>query len=135
MHKDMQSRNIMVKNEKIFFIDFQDSIKGPLQYDLASLIIDPYVDLDIEIRENLLDYCAQRLNKLTGFNEKKFKKSFRFCAVIRNMQILGAFSYLSQKKNKVFFEQYIPCAKQRLKETIEFLSTEIPDLKKLVSSL
>ncbi|OQY00298.1 MAG: hypothetical protein B6I26_08560 [Desulfobacteraceae bacterium 4572_130] len=136
MHKDMQSRNIMVKNGKFFFIDFQDAIKGPLQYDLASLIIDPYVDLNIKTRENLLNYCAQRLNKLTGFNEKKFKKGFRFCAVIRNMQILGAFSYLTQKKNKVFFKQYIPCAKQRLKETVEFLTIEkMPELKKLVNSI
>ncbi len=122
MHRDMQSRNIMIKNNNIFFIDFQGARKGPLQYDLASLLIDPYVDLDTEIREKVLKYCTKKINGLTGFNEDKFIKCFRFCSITRNLQILGAFGYLSMVKGKKFFENYIPIALKTLKTNIKILN-------------
>ncbi|GEM_PF-55441 len=124
MHRDLQSRNIMVKNEQIFFIDFQAARKGPLQYDLASLLIDPYVNLNPEIREKILMYCALKINRLTGFNKDKFIQGFRFCSITRNMQILGAFSYLSMVKGKKFFKNYIPCALKNLKINIDILNHE-----------
>ena len=45
IHRDMQSRNIMLKGGRWYFIDFQGGRLGPVQYDLASLLIDPYVGL------------------------------------------------------------------------------------------
>ncbi|MEA1969513.1 MAG: sugar phosphate nucleotidyltransferase [Thermodesulfobacteriota bacterium] len=124
MHRDMQSRNIMVKNHEIFFIDFQSARKGPLQYDLASLLIDPYVDLSDEIKEELLKYTAQKVETLTGFDRALFIKSYRYCAVTRNMQILGAFSHLSQNRGKTFFKQYIPGAVKELKKGVKFLNSQ-----------
>jgi NDP-sugar pyrophosphorylase family protein len=45
LHRDFQSRNILVRHGKYYVIDFQGARLGPLQYDLASLLIDPYVKL------------------------------------------------------------------------------------------
>ncbi|MBF0257552.1 MAG: NTP transferase domain-containing protein [Desulfamplus sp.] len=143
MHRDMQSRNIMVKpeekylssetslykyfhsqdvldNSNLFFIDFQSSRRGPLQYDLASLLIDPYVNLEDEIRETLLHDCANEVERLTGKNTVQFIKSYRYCALTRNMQMLGAFSHLSMNRGKTFFEQYIPVALENLKKNISY---------------
>ncbi|MBF0204212.1 MAG: phosphotransferase [Desulfamplus sp.] len=118
MHRDMQSRNIMVKDGQCFFIDFQSARRGPLEYDLASLLIDPYVNLDDDIKENILHYCAHEIERITGHDTKLFIQCYRYCAITRNMQMLGAFSHLSMNLGKTFFEQFIPLAVENLKQNI-----------------
>jgi len=135
MHRDMQSRNIMVCHNQIYFIDFQSARSGPLQYDLASLLIDPYVTLNEQIRNDLLQYTMVKL-KLNKIETQNFSAGYQYCCLTRNLQFLGAFSFLSQIKKKKGFEQYIPDAVKSLKEIITGLNTEkIPKLSKLVQSL
>lgn len=131
MHRDMQSRNIMIRDGQIFFIDFQSARTGPLQYDLASLLIDPYVNLEEDIREALLNYCALELQTRTGFETDKFIQGYRYCALTRNLQILGAFSHLSLNRGKTYFQQYIPVALQNLKNNLAQINT--PETDKLHS--
>jgi aminoglycoside/choline kinase family phosphotransferase/UTP-glucose-1-phosphate uridylyltransferase len=118
MHRDLQSRNIMLRNNKIYFIDFQGARPGPLQYDLASLLIDPYVGLSPSVEKDLLAYCAHRIDAGYGIDAATFKSGYPCCALTRNLQILGAFSYLSQIKGKTGFEAYIPGAVQRLQQRL-----------------
>jgi aminoglycoside/choline kinase family phosphotransferase/GTP:adenosylcobinamide-phosphate guanylyltransferase len=115
MHRDMQSRNIMVKDDRIYFIDFQAGRLGPIQYDLASLLIDPYVELPEAIRIILRDYCLQEISKKIVVDPVKFLRCFEYCRLTRNLQILGAFAFLSRVKGKRYFEDYIPAAVQTLK--------------------
>ena len=61
MHRDFQSRNIMLRGKDPFIIDFQGARKGPIQYDLASLLIDPYVGLSESLQEELFEYALDRL--------------------------------------------------------------------------
>jgi len=110
MHRDLQSRNIMIRRSAIFFIDFQGGRIGPLQYDLASLLIDPYVQLPQHVQSQLLDYCLQTLSTKTAVNPDRFRTCYRYCTLTRNLQILGAYGYLSRVKGKKQFEQYIPAA-------------------------
>ena len=119
MHRDMQSRNIMIKNNRIYFIDFQGGRFGPIQYDLASLLIDPYVDLPYPVRIDLLDYTIEKLSSILILEKKKFCTCFDYCAISRNLQILGAFGYLSRVKKKTHFEQYIPAAVKTLKQLLQ----------------
>jgi aminoglycoside/choline kinase family phosphotransferase len=119
MHRDMQSRNIMIKNNHIYFIDFQGGRIGPIQYDLASLLIDPYVDLPYPVRIDLLDYAIEKLSSILLIEKKKFCACFDYCAISRNLQILGAFGYLSRVKKKTHFEQYIPAAVKTLKQLLQ----------------
>jgi len=136
MHRDFQSRNIMVTDNRIYFIDFQGGRVGPLQYDLASLLIDPYVDLPKAVRRSLVDYCIGRLPLTTGEDKNRFWEGFRWCALSRNLQILGAFGYLSREKGKTAFEKYIPIALKMLKERISgFQPSELVSLGKMVSQL
>ncbi len=136
MHRDMQSRNIMVKDGKMYFIDFQGGRIGPLQYDLASLLIDPYVSLPSGMRLELLDYCAGMISAAIGIDADKFSLCFKYCSIARNFQILGAFGHLSRVKGKTFFEQYIPAAITTLKESFRQLErNEFPKLKALIDNL
>ena len=114
MHRDMQSRNIMVKNNQVHFIDFQGGRFGPLPYDLASLLIDPYVELPADIRARLLGYSIDVLSQQTIVEREEFRRCFSYCCLTRNLQILGAFAYLSKVRGKRYFEAYIPAAMQTL---------------------
>jgi len=135
MHRDFQSRNIMMNNGRPFFIDFQSARIGPLQYDLASLLIDPYVNLNKDIKTQLLDYTMQQL-ELKGVLKQQFVKCYTFCCLTRNLQMLGAFGFLTTIKKKTWFEQFIPVAVQSLKKTIEELNTDkIPQLSNLVDRI
>jgi aminoglycoside/choline kinase family phosphotransferase/GTP:adenosylcobinamide-phosphate guanylyltransferase len=135
MHRDMQSRNIMIHNSRIYFIDFQSARLGPLQYDLASLLIDPYVTLSDQIKNDLLQYSVEKL-KLNKIQTQNFLDCYQYCCLTRNLQILGAFSFLSQIKKKKGFDRYIPDAVKSLKKMVTNLNTDkIPKLSKLVQSL
>ena len=135
MHRDLQSRNIMLKNGRPFFIDFQSARQGPLQYDLASLLIDPYVQLNTQIKKDLLQYTTNKL-KLTPKETLIFLDCFHYCCLTRNLQILGAFSFLSLVKKKKHFEHYIPNAVNSLKNIIKDLDTDrLPKLSNLVQTL
>lgn len=118
MHRDFQSRNIMVKNNQFYFIDFQGSRMGPLQYDLASLLIDPYVDLPPETQARLCTYGLKKLQAEMKLNAANFRRCYRFCRLTRNLQILGAFGYLTCVKKKAHFEKYIPVAVKTLQRNL-----------------
>ncbi len=129
MHRDFQSRNIMIKNSNIYFIDFQGARLGPLQYDLASLLIDPYVDLPPNIQSRLLTHCEGQLVGKMAVTTAKFRQCYRFCCLTRNLQMLGAFGFLTRIKQKPQFETYIPAAVQSL--TINLKKDHYKTLPKL----
>jgi len=119
MHRDFQSRNIMVRNDKFYLIDFQGSRLGPIQYDLASLLIDPYVQLPPDLQTQLLKYGLEKLKTHINLNAENFRRCYRYCRLTRNLQILGAFGYLSRVKAKPHFEQYIAPAVQTLRRNLK----------------
>jgi aminoglycoside/choline kinase family phosphotransferase/GTP:adenosylcobinamide-phosphate guanylyltransferase len=136
MHRDMQSRNIMVKNNRFYFIDFQGGRLGPVQYDLASLLIDPYVELSPWVRNQLLEFSGKTLPSLLNMDPDNFLTCYKYCSITRNLQILGAFAYLSRIKGKRYFEKYIPNAIKTLKYNLSvFENTEFADLKSVVEKI
>jgi aminoglycoside/choline kinase family phosphotransferase/choline kinase len=133
MHRDCQSRNIMVKNNAVYFIDFQTARMGPFQYDLASLLMDPYVTLSDRIRQDLVAYAMDRLGLVSKTSRHTFTCSYHFCCLTRNMQILGAFAHLSRVKNKPGFAAHIPAAIASLKHVMrQEASAPMVRLKELI---
>ena len=120
LYRDFQSRNIMVLKNGFGLIDFQGGRLGPPQYDLASLLIDPYVRLSQEIQNELVEYFIQIMNNIAPVNRTAFLENYRVIGFQRNLQILGAFSFLSRIKGKTYFERYIPSAVKNLKLWINF---------------
>jgi len=136
MHRDMQSRNIMLRDNTIFFIDFQGGRIGPIQYDLASLLIDPYVELPQQMQNRLLDYSLERLSATTSLNPDKFRACYHYCTLTRNLQILGAYAYLSKVKGKKHFAQYIPPALKTLRSNLKAADpSEFPRLTGVVEEI
>ncbi|MCX7726335.1 MAG: phosphotransferase [Chitinispirillaceae bacterium] len=117
IHRDFQSENILLSNNKIRFVDFQGARLGPPQYDVASLIFDPYVSLfsDEEIEKIYNYYCEKSKRK-----DEKFEMLY-FCALQRLMQASGAYANLSLNKNKKWYEEFLPISLLRLKKIAESL--------------
>jgi aminoglycoside/choline kinase family phosphotransferase/dTDP-glucose pyrophosphorylase len=109
IHRDLQARNVMIRKGSPYFIDFQGARRGPIQYDLASLLIDPYVDLDPVVQETLLGRAMDRLAGRMNLNRHRFVSGYRWCCLTRAMQILGAFGRLIGE-GKGWFAPYVPAA-------------------------
>jgi aminoglycoside/choline kinase family phosphotransferase len=118
LHRDFQSRNLMVKGDLIYLIDFQGARLGPPQYDLASLLLDPYVQLPESIQDELLRLHSRNLSKLTGMSVDEFMYRFSHVALCRNLQILAAFSFLTKRKGRPHFAQYIMPAWRSLRRLL-----------------
>lgn len=114
LYRDFQSRNIMIKNHKLYFIDFQSGRKGALQYDLASLLFDARADIPQHLREQLLNYYIHRANRIISIDEGIFKEYFWYFAVVRILQAMGAYGYLGITRGKKKFLESIPYAVQNI---------------------
>ncbi|NCP08959.1 phosphotransferase [bacterium] len=119
MHRDFQSRNIIISEGGIGIVDWQGGRMGPLGYDLASLLIDPYTALGEDLRLSLYEYYRLRLEKKNPLLASELDKTYPYLALQRNLQILGAFAFLSKVREKTYFEAYIPGAVKSLKGLIE----------------
>lgn len=115
LYRDFQSRNIMVTGRALGLLDFQGARLGPLQYDLASLLLDPYVELERELQEELLSYYLGRIQERIPLDPHEFQEEYLLVALHRNMQILGAFAFLSQARGREYFRAYIPPAVKSLR--------------------
>jgi aminoglycoside/choline kinase family phosphotransferase len=136
LHRDFQSRNLIIKGDKIGVIDWQGGRFGPLQYDLASLLIDPYVGLKKEETMTLYDYYITLLEKCLPNISGSFSRYYSYIAIQRNLQILGAFSYLSKVQGKNGFLVYISPALHSLEGLLkEINDPELNPLRKIVESL
>ncbi len=107
LHRDFQSRNIMIKADRVRLIDFQGGRLGPLGYDLASLLIDPYVGLSQQLQESLFSFYVEQLQDRIAYDENDFRLQYGALALQRNLQALGAFGFLAGKRGKSFFRTAI----------------------------
>jgi hypothetical protein len=107
LHRDFQSRNLMLKEGRVRIIDFQGGRLGPLGYDLASLLIDPYTGLSEAVQDTLLAEYLRELARCTAYDPDRFRQEYFYLALQRNLQILGAFSYLGGRRGKSFFLPFI----------------------------
>ena len=119
LHRDFQSRNIMVEGGEVRIIDFQGGRLGPLGYDLASLLIDPYVGLSSEFQETLFDEYLAELVKKVKYDPLIFREQYIYLAMQRNLQILGAFAFLGKQREKPFFLDFIQPALVSMQELLK----------------
>jgi len=115
MFRDFQSRNIMLFDQELYFIDFQGGRKGPLQYDLASLLYEAKTHLPEEIRESLLEYYLALFEEtFAWFNREKFLKYYYGFVYLRLMQAMGAYGFRGYIERKPLFLQSLPHAVRTL---------------------
>jgi aminoglycoside/choline kinase family phosphotransferase len=131
VHRDFQSQNIIIRNAQACLIDFQGMRPGLAEYDLASLLFDPYVThARLECEEVLASYAEKRRAKRQPVSAE-FGVIFRLCGVQRLMQALGAYGFLGLVKGHKAFLNHIPTAMTSLRS----LAGEIEGLERFRAML
>jgi aminoglycoside/choline kinase family phosphotransferase len=143
MHRDYQSRNLMVVGPALAVIDFQGARLGPAEYDLAALLYDPYVAMPETIRTELTrQYLAQASGaRVPGIPESQsgtaydeWQRRLLANAANRLMQALGAFAKLGGREKRAGFLEHIPQGLRNL-ETVLTTVDDCPGLLTLVEDL
>ena len=133
LHRDFQSRNVMIKDGRVRFIDFQGGRLGPLGYDVASLLIDPYAAPGLEDQEELLAFYLRALAAEKPGAGEDFRHFYRLLALQRNLQIVGAFSFLYRVRGKTFFADFIEPSLIGLRDRLaESCFADFPLVRQLV---
>ena len=120
VHRDFQSQNLMIKDDQVWLIDFQGLRRGRQEYDLASLVFDPYMDHSAAEREQLLKLWEEIAD------ERPLEKLFHECAAQRLMQALGAYGNIVKNRGNEWYRPHIATAARLLGEVTAGTPLEAP---------
>lgn len=143
LYRDFQSRNVMIKDDKPYFIDFQGGRRGPTQYDVASFLWQAKANLSPDLREKLIEAYLDELEKISNlqssiFNKDAWRAALPHFVLFRTLQVLGAYGYRGYFERKPHFLESIPLAIKNLKELFEAnaeLQNEYPYLYAISNDL
>jgi aminoglycoside/choline kinase family phosphotransferase len=108
-HRDYHSRNLMLREEQLYIIDFQDARMGPDTYDLASLLRDSYMDIgDGQLDDLIAYFLALRAGTPDEQHALTFRRRFDLMALQRNLKALGTFGYQTITRRNPVYIQYVP---------------------------
>jgi len=137
MFRDFQSRNIMVRDDRLFFIDYQGGRKGALQYDLASLLFQAKANLPPSFRQEMLSHYINELNQYTLVNKEGFTQFYYAFVLVRLLQVAGAYGFRGYFEKKAHFLQSIPYVLKQLEWFSEniALSLKLPELESALGKI
>ncbi|MBS4813895.1 MAG: phosphotransferase [Bacteroides sp.] len=128
MYRDFQSRNIMIREGKPYFIDFQGGRKGPFYYDVASFLWQAKANYPDSLRQELLDEYLDALRPYHTMDKEQFLTTLRHFVLFRTLQVLGAYGFRGYFEKKAHFIQSVPYAIENLRQLLETDFPEYPYL-------
>jgi len=136
MFRDFQSRNILVENEKVHFIDYQGGMKGALQYDVASILWQAKAELSEAWKHGLLEYYMDCVEEELGvpFKKKEFVQQYQGYVLIRLMQVLGAYGFRGLFERKAHFLVSIPLGLKNLRSFLRqyTMGETVPEFERIL---
>ena len=105
MYRDFQSRNIMLHNGEVYFIDYQGCMQGPPQYDIASLLWQAKAQLPDGWKEDLLNTYIAYLKEIHAprMEEIHFRRVYSQFVLVRLLQVLGSYGFRGLLQHKPHF--------------------------------
>jgi aminoglycoside/choline kinase family phosphotransferase len=137
LYRDFQSRNVMLRGGKPYFVDYQGGRKGALQYDIASLLYDGKADLPPGVRQQLLDDYLDALESYIDLDREAFLRHYYAYVYVRILQALGAYGFRGFYERKAHFLQSVPYALKNLRWLLHNvkLPIELPTLTDAFQSM
>lgn len=137
MYRDFQARNIMINEGNPYFIDYQGGRRGPLQYDLASLLFQVKANLPYDFRDELLHWYLENVNRYTKVDEKEFITKYNAFVLIRLLQVMGAYGFRGYYERRPHFLQSIPFAIDNVRWFLQNVSLQpsLPTLHAVLDQL
>lgn len=136
MYRDFQGRNILIKDEQPYFIDYQGGMPGPLQYDVASLLWQAKANLPQEWKQELYTYYLHELQQKISVDEKAFNSTYSRIVLIRLLQVLGAYGLRGIIEKRTHFLSSIPAGLQNISSWLtQFSLSDYPVLHGVLESL
>lgn len=135
LHRDFQSENIIVDGDRVRLVDVQGMRRGPLGYDPASLVWDPYVDLPDRLRDELVEKFAREAAPRHGLAAAAVVEMVHTAALQRLMQALGAFAYLGAVKGRRRFLDHRARGVAHLRRALDRAPLDLPRLRALLDGL
>ena len=135
MYRDFQSRNVMIKDDEPWLIDFQGGRKGPVYYDVASFLWQAKANYPESLRKKLLKEYIDALRKYQPVDEAYFYAQLRHFVLFRTMQVLGAYGFRGYFEKKPHFIQSVPYAIENLRQLLKEPYAEYPYLCKILTEL
>ena len=115
LYRDFQSRNIMLRDRRPYFLDYQGGRKGALHYDIASILYDAKADLPATLRQSLLDHYLRTLSGFTDITRDAFMEHYYAYVYVRIMQAMGAYGFRGFFERKTHFLKSVPYALRNLR--------------------
>lgn len=122
MYRDFQPRNIMIRNDKLFYIDFQSGMNGPVQYDLVSFLYSGSISIDRHQRQELSDIYFDGFSKTSGTDIQALRDDVPEIALLRMVQVIGSYSFVHSRNPSAGTLVKIPKA-------VSNVESLLPDLK------
>ena len=135
MYRDFQSRNIIIKNNEPYFIDFQGGRKGPIYYDVASFLWQAKANLPQNLRLRLIENYLEALQPYRSITRETFLRELRHFVLFRTLQVLGAYGFRGYFEKKKHFIESVPFAIANLRLLLENDYNEYPYLCKILREL
>ena len=120
MFRDFQARNVMLRDGKPWFIDFQGGRRGPVYYDVASFLWQASSRFGPSLRKDLLEVYFRSLSRYMAVDRAEFDSKLRLFVLFRMLQVLGAYGFRGLIERKEYFVQSIPAALDNLRELGDF---------------
>ncbi len=133
VHRDFQSKNLMIKNDKYILLDYQDARLGILHYDLVSLLYDSYFIMEDNLRNKLIDYYISNTDKWKS-NQMEFMKLIDYTIIQRKMHDIGIFVRLKEEFGKENYIKFIPTSMNYIISVLN-RNKEFSQLKAILSDI
>ena len=135
MMRDFQSRNVLIKDGEPYLIDYQGGRRGPAAYDLASFLWQAKAGFPPALRERLIDEYVAEASQYGPVDARQLRAQVREMALIRTLQVLGAYGLRGRFERKPHFLQSIPPALANLSVLLAEGIGDYPYLTGLLSRL
>ena len=136
MYRDFQARNVMVRDDELYFIDFQGGRRGPFYYDVASFVWQARARYPESLREEMI---AAYLDALKAYvpdvDEAAFRDRLRLFVLFRTLQVLGTYGFRGYFEKKPHFLASVPYAMDNLRALVRTPFEAYPYLNGILTKL